>query len=82
MRVQLQAVGFVILMLLRVHVLQMMRECARQAMKDMPVASGLLLLLVTPVMRVRIRQILETVDPMVPLCVSPAALATSVLTLA
>ena len=69
-------------MLLRVHVLLIMRECARQAMKDMPVATGLMFLLVTPVMREHIRQILETVDPMVPLCASPVAPATSALALA
>ena len=80
MRVQLQAVGFVILMLLRVHVLLIMRECARQAMKDLPVATGLMLLLVTPVMRAHIRLVPETVDSRVPpLCASPAALASSAL---
>ena len=77
----------VILMLLRVHVLQMMGECARQAMKDMPVATGLMHLLVTPVMWVRIRLVPETVEKWVvvlltPLCVSPAAPATSALALA
>ena len=83
MRVQLQAVGFVILMLLRVHVLLIMRECARQAMKDMPVVTGLMHLLVTPVMRAHIRLVPETVDPRVPpLCASPVAPATSVLALA
>ena len=82
MRVQLQAVVLVILMLLLVHVLQIMPGSARQAMKDMPLATGLMHLLVTPVMRVRIRQTLGTVDPMVPLCASPAAPATSALTLA
>ena len=84
MRVQLQAVGFVILMLLRVHVLLIMRECARQAMEDGLLATtGMVHLLVTPVMRAHIRLVPETVDPRVPpLCASPVAPATSALALA